>query len=178
MATDDRPRSIATWRGRLRHELVEYASISVYLYVCFGAVLLYKSAILLAQGVSYAPYGLAAVKALILAKFMLLGRAARLGDRYRDRRVIYVILHKSLLFLLLLFVLSEIEEAVTGILHSRGADTVLAGLGGTLLWQTIATTLMMWLILIPYITVTEVSAVLGEGRLWQLLIAHRKGAAA
>ena len=176
--TDDKPRAGAALGRRVRHELVQFAVISAYLYVCFGAEILYKTAILNAEGISYAPYGLAAVKALILAKFMLIGRAARLGDRYRDRRVIYVILHKSLLFLLLLFVLSEIEEAVTGILHSRGADTVLAGLGGTLLWQTIATTLMMWLILIPYITVTEVSAVLGEGRLWQLLIAHRKGAAA
>jgi hypothetical protein len=177
MAMDDKPRSTAAWRERLRHELVQYASISAYLYVCFGAVLLYKSAVLQAQGVSYAPYGLAAVKALILAKFILLGRAARLGDRYRDRRVIYVMLHKSLLFLLLLFVLSEIEEAVTGILHGRAVDAVLAGFGGTMLWQTIATSLMIWLILIPYIAVMEVSAVLGEGRLWQLLIAHQKGAA-
>ena len=66
----------------------------MYLYVCFGAMLLYKMAILHAAGIDYAPYGLAAVKALILGKFMLLGRAARLGDRYQDRRVIHVIVQQ------------------------------------------------------------------------------------
>ena len=81
---------------RMRHELVQFAVISVYLYVCFGAVILYKTALLNAEGISYAPYGLAVVKALILAKFMLVGEAAQLGERYERRRVIYVILHKSL----------------------------------------------------------------------------------
>ena len=48
------------------HELWEYAVISTYLYVCLGALLLFKVAILNGQGVSYAPYGLAAIKALLL----------------------------------------------------------------------------------------------------------------
>jgi hypothetical protein len=151
MTMDGEPRSDATLGQRLRHELVQYALISVYLYVCFGAMLLYKMAILHAAGIDYAPYGLAAVKALILGKFMLLGRAARLGDRYQDRRVIHVIGYKSLLFLLLLFVLSELEEVITGI---------------------------MLLILLPYIAFGEVSAALGEGGLRQLLLARRAGGAA
>jgi hypothetical protein len=178
MTMDGKPRSDATLGKRLRHELVQYGLISVYLYVCFGAMLAYKSAILHVQGISYAPAGLAAVKALILAKFMLLGHAARLGERYRSRRLIYVIGHKSLLFLLLLLVLSVIEELVTGFVHGRPVSAVLAELGGSMLWQTLAMSLIMLLILIPYIAFGEVSAALGEGRLWQLLIAHRQGAAA
>jgi hypothetical protein len=178
MTMDGKAGSDATLGRRLRHELVQFALISVYLYVCFGAILLYKVAILNAQGISYAPYGLAAIKALILAKFILLGEAARLGDRYRSRRVIHVILHKTLLFLLLLVVLSEAEEFINGIAHGRTVDAVLTELGGSMLWQTGATSLIMLLILIPYIAVREISAALGEHRLWQLLIARRSREAA
>jgi hypothetical protein len=178
MTTDGKARSDATVGRRLRHELVQYALISLYLYVCFGAMLLYKIAILHAEGISYAPYGLAAAKALILGKFMLVGHAARVGDRYKDRRVIYVIAHKSLMFLLLLFVLSELEEVIVGMVHGRTLDAIVAVMTGSTLWQTGATILIMLLILLPYIAFREVSAALGEGRLRQLLLARRAGEAA
>jgi len=55
-------------------ELRRYALVSAYLYVCFGAILLYKSAILSEAGQHYLPFGVAAVKALILGKFVLIGR--------------------------------------------------------------------------------------------------------
>ena len=76
---------------KVAHELWQYAIISAYLYVCFGALLFYKAAILNGAGISYAPYGTAAIKALILGKFILLGEAAGLGDRYEKRRPIHVI---------------------------------------------------------------------------------------
>jgi hypothetical protein len=176
--TDDKPRAGAALGRKMRHELIQFAVISAYLYVCFGVVLLYKTAVLNAEGISYAPYGLAAVKALILAKFMMVGEAARLGDRYTSRRVIHIILHKSLLFLLLLFVLSEIEEALSGIAHGKAIDTVLTEMGGSTLWQTLAASLIMLLILIPYIAFKEISAALGEDKLRQLLLAYRQREAA
>jgi hypothetical protein len=82
---------------KVEHELMAYAIVSVYLYVWFGALLLYKTAIRQAEGTNYLPYGVAAIKALILGKFILGGNAAGLGDRYAKRRPIYVIIHKGLL---------------------------------------------------------------------------------
>jgi hypothetical protein len=176
--TDDKVRKGALLGRRVRHELVQFAVISAYLYVCFGAVILYKTAILNAEGISSAPFGLAAVKALILAKFMLLGEAARLGERYESRRVIHVILHKTLLFLLLLVVLAEIEEAISGMVHGQTLDAVLTAMGGSALWETAAASLIMLLILIPYIAFMEISAALGEHGMWQLLLTRRQGKAA
>jgi hypothetical protein len=178
MTTDGKARSHATVGQRLGHEMVQYALISLYLYVCFGALLLYKMAVLHAEGISYTPYGLAAAKALILGKFMLLGRAARVGDRYTDRRVIHVIAYKSLLFLLLLFVLAELEEVIAGVVHGRTLDAVVAEMTGSTMWQTAATILIMLLILLPYIAFGEISAALGEGGLRQLLLARRTAEAA
>ena len=64
-------------------ELREFAVVAGYLYVCFAAVLYLKAAILRAQSVAYAPLGLAAIKAAICVKFMLLGRAFHIGERFK-----------------------------------------------------------------------------------------------
>jgi hypothetical protein len=178
MTMDRKGRSGAALARKVGHELVEYAVISAYLYVCFGAVILYKTAILNAEGISYAPYGLAVVKALILGKFILMGQAARLGDRYQSRRVIHIIAHKSLLFLLLVVVLGDIEEAISGIVHGKTVHAVLADMGGSMLWQTAAASLIILLILIPYIAFREISAALGEHGLRQILLTHRQPEAA
>ena len=53
-----------TTRQKLSRELKEYLGLSVYLYICFGAIQLYKTALLAEHGISYEPYGFAAAKAL------------------------------------------------------------------------------------------------------------------
>jgi hypothetical protein len=61
------------------HELKELVFISLYLYVSLGAVILMKTAVLHTQGIEFTPWGIAVVKAVVLAKFMLLGEAMKIG---------------------------------------------------------------------------------------------------
>ena len=64
-------------KARLREELHKYLAVSGYLYVCFVAIVLFKMAVLRDAGVAYLPLGLAAAKALILGKFVLIGEATQ-----------------------------------------------------------------------------------------------------
>jgi hypothetical protein len=160
---------------RALHELREYAVISAYLYVCLGALILFKVAILNGRGVSYAPYGMAAIKALVLGKFILIGRAAALGDRYGNSRAIYVIVHKALAFMILLLVLSFIEEVVIGYVHGHTVtDSLSQFLGGSAL-QVLAASVIMLLILIPYFAYGELEISLGRSRLRDILFASHAG---
>ena len=52
---------VAAVGRKLGHELREFALIFAYLYACFGAIMLYKTAILRGQGIDYTPYGFAVV---------------------------------------------------------------------------------------------------------------------
>jgi len=158
---------------RLKHELLEYALLSVYLYICFGALIIYKMLILHGQGVSYAPYGLAAIKALVLAKFILLGQVAGLGDRFKGQRILAIVAQKSVLYLVMLVVLSVIEECVIGLFHGQSIAVTLAEFGSEKLLQVSVASLIMLLILIPYLMSSELNVVLGEGRLWKILVAQR-----
>ena len=161
---------------RVRHELVQYWLICAYLYVCFAAIVFYKTAILRANGVEYAPYGAAAVEALIVGKFLMIGHAVGLGERHRPRPMALALLAKAVIFLLFLMALCAAEEVVRGLIHGR---TVIASVqelwGGTLL-QVFATALLMLLILIPYLAVKELARVVGPERLRAILLA-RDGAA-
>jgi hypothetical protein len=167
--------SRSTVTQKLGGELREFAFIAAYLYVCFGALILYKTAILHGEGISYTPYGIAVVKALLLGKFILVGQALRIGDRYKSRRVIHVIALKAVLFLLMLLVLSVIEEAIVGLIHGRTITASLGEVAGDSLPQILATCFIMLLILIPYLSYRELGEVLGEGRLQQLLFESREG---
>src|ERR1700689_3567210 len=90
---------------RAADELKEFLVIAAYLYICFSALAYLKFAILQAQDVAFAPFGFAAVKALICAKFMSVGHALRMGERYKSRALIWPTLYRALVFLALLFVL-------------------------------------------------------------------------
>lgn len=163
-------------KQRVVHELKEYAAVSAYLYVCLGALILYKNALLRAEDANYAvPFGLAAIKALILGKFMLVGHALRIGDQYAGKPLIYPILHKSLAFLALLFVLNLIEEIIAGLIHGRTVTAALADIGGGTWLQMAAVCVLFFLILLPYFAYREIGQYLGEGSMRRILFGLRAG---
>jgi hypothetical protein len=166
----------ATLGQRAVHELKEIAILTAYLYVTLGAVILMKAAVLHDAGVSFTPWGIAIVKALVLAKFMLVGRAMKIGERYTDRPLIWPTLYKSFAFLVLLVVLNIIEEVVVGLFHHQSVAASLGELTGAKLYETIAGIFIMLLVLIPYCAIGVLSEALGEGRLARMFFVDRRWA--
>jgi uncharacterized membrane protein YwaF len=165
----------ASVANKVGHELRKVVVISGYLYICFAALIFYKAAILWGQGISYTPYGLAAVKALVLGKFVLLGNAAKIGDRYTSRRFVHVVAQKSILFLALLLVLTLVEELIIGAFKGRSvANSIAETTGGSLL-MILASSVLMLLILVPYVVFQELDRTLGEGKLRQILLERQVG---
>ena len=125
-------------RRRTIHEFKIFAFIFLYLYITFGAIILMKTAILHAHGINFTPWGIAAVKAAILAKFMLLGHALKLGDSGKFGPLIWPTLYGAVTFMLLLVVLTIIEEIVVGFFHGRSVVSSLGELSGAHLAETVA----------------------------------------
>jgi hypothetical protein len=92
---------------RAVHELKELAILTAYLYVTLGAVIVMKTAVLHTHGIDAAVWGIAIVKALVLAKFMLIGQAMKIGERYTARPLIWPTLHKAFAFLVLLIIMNR-----------------------------------------------------------------------
>ena len=166
----------ATLGQRAVHEFKELAILTAYLYVTLGAVILMKTAVLHTAGISFTPWGIAIVKALVLAKFMLIGRAMKVGERSTDRPLIWPTLHKAFAFLVFLVVLTIIEEVVVGLFHHQSVAASLGELTGAKLYETLAGILIMLLVLIPYFAIHVLSEALGEGRLSRMFFVDRRWA--
>jgi len=160
-------------RQRARHELYQFLGITGYLYVSFLAVTLLKSGILHSVGISYLPAGFALGKAAIMAKFIMLGHALRVGNRHADRPLIWSTLHRSGAFLLLLIVLTVIEEVLVGLFHGKSAGTALAEMLGPNLAETAARIFVLLLILIPYFAFRALGDMLGEETLIRMFFVAR-----
>ncbi len=159
---------------RAVHELREFLIVAAYFYVCFTALAYLKAAILQAHGIAFAPFGFAAVKALICAKFMSIGHAFHLGERYKKQALIWPILHRSYAFLALLIVLNALEELIAGYLHDRTLADSIADIGGGTLHQAIATSIVLLLILIPFFAFRSLAEVVGERVLFRLFFEPRR----
>ena len=140
----------------------ETLALALYLYICIGAVVLLKSAVLRDVGVDFTLWGVAIVKALILAKFMLIGRDLKLGRRFRDRPLIWPIIYHALIFLILLLVLTTIEEILVGAVHHRPLSQSLAHVVGSTVFEAAAVCLVFFLILVPFSAFDCLQDVLGE----------------
>src|ERR1700737_3005463 len=163
----------ASFREKASEELREFIVLTAYLYVCFAAVIYFKVAILQAQGIAYAPLGIAIIKAAICAKFMLVGRALHIGERFKHLPLIVPTLHRSFAFLLLLIVLTLIEEIVVGAIHGRTVLDSISGIAGGTFHQVVATILIIFLIFIPYFAFRSLGDIVGDKILVRLFFERR-----
>jgi hypothetical protein len=159
-----------TRRDRLATEAKEFAALALYLFVCFAALYNLKAAVLAEEGIAFAPLAVAAVKAVILAKFVLLGKAMHLGEGVDGGPLAVVVLRRSLLFLLLLTVLSAVEHAVTGLVHGTGALAALRETVSGRAWEVMASSVLLWLVLMPYLGLQHIAARLGDTQ-WRRILA-------
>jgi len=154
---------------RFMEEMRAYATISLYLWVCFSALLLYETAVLRADNIQFLPMGTAVVKALILGKFILIGKGIKVGGRAKPGSLLYRIVRKSLMMLLFLLVLTAIEELIVGSVHGQTAYEIITKFIGRPWLQNLAPSVVMLLVLIPMIAFEEIDHVLGNGSLKRML---------
>ena len=163
---------------RLTDEFKEFVVVAIYLYVFFAALIYLKAAILQAHGIDFAPFGLAAAKALICAKFVLVGQALRLGEQHKNRPLIWPILYKSAVFLVFLLALDALEEIIVGLIHHRPIAESIAEIGGGTLPQLLATSFVGLLMLVPFFAFKALGEVVGEDNLLRLFFGgHRRDSA-
>jgi hypothetical protein len=105
--TDAAPARLARTQGVRNHWRVPLITL--------GLVILMKTAVLCTQGIEFRPWDISIVKALLLTKFILLGDAMKIGERTTTRPLIWPTLYMAFPFLMLLLIMTIIEEANVGL---------------------------------------------------------------
>jgi hypothetical protein len=120
--------------------------------------------------------GIVAVKAMVLAKFMLLARMLHAEHRYRDKPLIWPICNHALIFLVVLLLLTTIEELILGAVHDRPVSISLRHVVGPTVLQGGAACLIMFLILVPYSAFICLADTLGEREVFRMFFIDRSAA--
>lgn len=162
-------------RSRLAKELRDYLALSLYFLVCLGAILLYRAALLEDHGIGRYQVGTAIVKALVLAKFVMLGRIGGVGEGSPERPLLPAVLRGSIAVLLVLVALTVVEDLAISALHGGRREGALADLAGGRWPELAASALLMWLVLIPYLAFQHLYRALGSERTRRLLLGDRRG---
>ena len=98
------------------------------------------------------------------------------GGRDISGPLVWPTLRRAFAFLVLLVVLTIIEEVVVGLFHGRSIAASLGDLFGARLEETLAGYLIMLLVLIPFFAFRVLSEALGEGRLERMFFIAREPA--
>jgi hypothetical protein len=161
-------------KERAADELIRYLEVAGYLFIILAALLFYRNALLREEGVSGLSLSLAAGKALILGKFLLLGESAGIGRRFRAKTLWMAILRQAVFMWVLLIVLSVAEEFLVGLVHAHSFAQTLAGYEAHSVSVLVAKSVVLLLVLLPLIATTELSKALGPGVLRRLLMQEER----
>jgi hypothetical protein len=160
-------------KGKVAHEVKELLVIFLYLALFFCAFTTYRALVMKEMGISYFHYGFALIKALVLAKVILLGRCVRFANVFDDRPLIIPALYKVILFSLFVLAFEVLEHVIGGLLHGKdmmGAFQEMMSAG----WdELLARTLVMLVAFVPLFASSETARVMGEGRMTELFLHKR-----
>ncbi len=162
----------APLKQRFREEMERYAITFVFLAAFFVALTTYRRLLLAEYHLGTFDYGFALVKALILAKLILIGDALHLGRRYERAPLALTTLYKTLVFSLFIAGFSAVERLTSALVHHRpiGSEFDFRGAAGDeLLGRIVLETVAF----IPFFAFRELGRVLGEKRLLDLFFRGR-----
>jgi hypothetical protein len=162
-----------TLKQKVIEQMKEFLFIALYLWLVFGLLVMYKSVILGEYQIDFAFHGLALINALALGKVMLVAKDLHLGRRFDNAPLVYPTLVNSAIFTVVLACFKLLEDAAVGLYRGKSLVESIASLGGGTLRALLTLTLLLFVVLIPFIAFGELQRVLGEGKLKQIFFYPR-----
>ena len=140
-----------------------------YLWILFGVFVLNQGIVLREHGFNFAMQGFAFINALVFAKVMMLFEIFDPGRWLRKRPLIYPILYETLLLTVLFLVAHVLEKTIEGLLRGKTIADSLPALGGGGLIGLLSITAILFIALVPFFGLRNLSLAMGEGRLWAVI---------
>jgi hypothetical protein len=163
-----------TLSQRFWREMRNFGIVSGYLFICFSILFLYRSTLLGDSIMHSVPFLTALGKALIIGKFILIGEAAKVGSRVSASTLLHRIAWKSLFFLVMLVILTALEELIVGWVHAKDFAQIWSEFASKSILQILSPSLVMLMVLIPLISFSELNRAMGPGKLKSVFFAAEK----
>jgi hypothetical protein len=150
-------------------EFRRFLVLFFYLWILFGVFVLNQGVVLREHGFNFTLQGFAFINALVFAKVMMLFEIFDPGRWLRKRPLIYPILYETLLLTVLFLVAHVLEKTLEGVLRGKTMAESLPLIGGGGLLGLLSATAILFVALIPFFGLRNLSLAMGEGRLWAVI---------
>jgi hypothetical protein len=161
-------------KERAYEEFKRFIVIFLYLWVVFGLLSIHRSFVLSQRHLDYGEHALAIINAFVFAKVLLVAEASGLGSRFRDKPLIYPVLHKCFLFTVVLIGFHIIEIASVALWRGSTIANNLQAEGLGNLKGILSVGIMSFVLLLPFFLLRELGRVIGHKELWDLILKDRE----
>ncbi len=156
-------------KDKAAEEFRRFVILFLYLWVLFGVFVLNQGVVLREHGINFAMQGFALINALVFAKVMMLFEIFDPGRWLRARPLIYPILYETLLLTVLFLVAHVLEKTVEGLLRGKTIAESLPGIGGGGFAGLLSVTAILFVALMPFFGLRNLSLAMGDGRLYAMI---------
>ena len=162
----------ANLKERAAHQLREFLAMFIYLWVLLTLFVINQSIVLAREAHNYQAHFFAFVNALILAKILLIGEDLHLGNRFRDKPLLYSIFYKCFVFTIFFIGVHILERVIEGMWSGRTIAQSFPYIGGGSLKGILTLGATVFVALIPFFAFREISRMIGPNGLWSLLLSR------
>lgn len=163
-----------TFTKAVVREFKEMVGIFLYLFFIFGAFIMYRQLVMAQLGIEYHELGFAFIKALVLAKVILIVKFLSLVKRYDDKPLIIPAAYKVFLFTVLSLAFATLEHVVRGLIAGLSISGALDEMLATGTNELLSRALILVFALVPYFIMNEVSRVIGKGKVLSWFFRRRQ----
>ena len=156
-------------KARAVDEFRRFFVLFLYLWVLFGVFVLNQGVVLREHGFDFAMQGFAFINALVFAKVMMLFEIFDPGRWLRRRPLIYPIFYETLLLTVLFLVAHVLEKTIEGLVRGKTIADSVPVIGGGGFAGFLSITAILFIALIPFFGLRNLSLAIGEGRLWAMI---------
>jgi hypothetical protein len=164
---------VAKLKEKARHEMIEYAINITYLSLVFAAFTVYKRLVLATYDITYTNYWVALIEAVILGKVIMIGGIFHLGRGLEDKPLIFATVYKTVLFCLFCVLFTVAEHTVVGLWKGGGPGAGLHELAGKGYHELLASTLAVFVSLLPFFAFKELGRVFGGDKVRTIFFFRR-----
>ncbi len=161
--------SARSLKAKAVDEFRRFLVLFFYLWVLFGVFVLNQGVVLREHGFNFTMQGFAFINALVFAKVMMLFEIFDPGRWLRKRPLIYPILYETLLLTVLFLVAHVLEKTIEGLVRGKTVADSVPAIGGGGLIGFLSITAILFIALIPFFGLRNLSLAMGEGRLWAVI---------
>lgn len=156
-------------KERVISEARQFFAVFAYVWLLLAVFDLYRSVVLSdANIVQHQSFAI--LKALAFAKILFVAEEMGLGERFKDKPLIWPMLFKSALFAVLLMTFNLLEKAIEHKFwpHAAGDEINMISLKTVL-----SVGFVMFVALIPFFGLRELGKVLGASQIYELFFVQR-----